>query len=300
MDVTVRRNAVELAVRDFGGSGTPVLLLPGGGGTVVDLSLLARQLLPRHRVLAMDLRNHGRSGDGEWTWDAVVEDVRAVVQQVGLDRPVIAGHSLGGMVAALYLDRYDDLTAAVNLDGHGPGRPEHYDMKPAEATRLLAEQQAVLELQTKAALGPHPLALLDVLQAQAQTQAEHFGATAAEGREALHRKVVQHDDGTFGLRPVPARAEQVREHVEQLDLLALYRRVRGQLLVVNAVAPDPTDRTGLMAAHRRGLRVALAAVAREHPNVRVLEVDATHALIWEQPELLAQEISAFAAEGALS
>lgn len=296
MDLTVAANGIELAVRDHGGTGTPVLLLPGGGGTVADVGPLARHLLPHHRVLAMDLRNHGLSGDGPWTWDAVLADVRAVVERVGLERPVIAGHSLGGMVAALYFQRYGDLTAAVNIDGHGSGKPEHYDMDTSEVIRLLSQLRETSDQQLRAALGPHSREQLAAIREQARAMAAHFGFDPAEGEEAVDRKVVDNGDGTFAVRPLYARAKQLQEQVEQLDLLSVYRNVPGPLLVYNAVGPEPSDTSGLMAAHRRGLTTELQAVERDHPNVRVITIDATHALTFEQPALIASQISAFVAE----
>lgn len=296
MDQRVPGHGVELAVRDHGGTGTPVLLLPGGGGTLADLGPLARHLLPRHRVMAMELRNHGMSGDGPWTWDAVLRDVRAVVEHFGLTRPVIAGHSLGGMVAALYLERYGDLTAAVNLDGHGSGKPEQYDMDSVDVIRLLDELKATSGQQLDALLGPHSAEQLEALRQQTRAMAAMFGIGPAEADEALDRKVVDNGDGTFSVRPPRDRIDEMQEQIEQLDLLSLFRSVRGPLLVYNAVSPEPSDTTGLLAAHRRGLVRELAAVERDNPHVRVITLDATHALIYEQPALIADQISAFLSE----
>jgi pimeloyl-ACP methyl ester carboxylesterase len=54
-------------------------------------------------------------------------DVGAVVDRLGLVRPAIVGHSLGGMVAALWATAHEDCPLAVNVDGHGnPRGPERY------------------------------------------------------------------------------------------------------------------------------------------------------------------------------
>lgn len=53
-----------------------------------------------HRVVTLDLAGHGESGRARkaWTVEAFGEDVRAVVEALGLDRVVLVGHSMGGPV----------------------------------------------------------------------------------------------------------------------------------------------------------------------------------------------------------
>jgi pimeloyl-ACP methyl ester carboxylesterase len=55
---------------------------------------------PRFRVVALDLAGHGASGHGRtrWTVHAFAEDVRAVVEGLGLEHVVLVGHSMGGPV----------------------------------------------------------------------------------------------------------------------------------------------------------------------------------------------------------
>ncbi|MGW3011031.1 alpha/beta fold hydrolase [Streptomyces sp. NPDC001219] len=119
---------MEPAVRDHGGDGPAVLLLHGAGRTLEDWAAAAPLLAAGHRVWAMDLRGHGRSGDGAvpWTFDVAVDDVTAVLAACGAPDAVVVGHSMGGMIAARCLERDGRVPAAVNLDGHGMGRPEQY------------------------------------------------------------------------------------------------------------------------------------------------------------------------------
>ena len=89
----------------------------------------------------MDLRGHGESGEAPWSWEAVLADVAAVVEEFGLHRPVIVGHSLGGMVAALWAGEHPECPLAVNLDGHGnPTRPGQFlGLDEAAAARAWPE-----------------------------------------------------------------------------------------------------------------------------------------------------------------
>jgi pimeloyl-ACP methyl ester carboxylesterase len=54
----------------------------------------------RHRVVTLDLAGHGESDSGrrDWTIAAFGEDVRAVVEHLGLRRVILIGHSMGGDV----------------------------------------------------------------------------------------------------------------------------------------------------------------------------------------------------------
>lgn len=113
-DTTVTDHDIPLAVRDSGGAGDPVLLLHGLGGTLEAWDALG---LEGHRTVAMDLRGHGRSGDGPWDWEAALDDLEAVVRCLGLGNPAVAGHSLGGMLAVQWALRHPECPAVVNLDG---------------------------------------------------------------------------------------------------------------------------------------------------------------------------------------
>lgn len=118
-DLTVAGDGVTLAVRDFGGRGTDVLLLHGGGRTMDDWRPFTPILLGEGlRVAAMDLRGHGRSTAAPWSWPAALRDVAAVVERLGMDRPALVGHSLGGIVAAMWAAEHPECPLAVNGDGH--------------------------------------------------------------------------------------------------------------------------------------------------------------------------------------
>jgi pimeloyl-ACP methyl ester carboxylesterase len=118
--------AVPIVTTDHGGDGPDVLLLHGGGRTRHDWDRFAPLLRDRgYHPVAMDLRGHGDSAPGRWSWPSVLADVAAVAGT--LDRPALVGHSLGGMVAALWAREHPECPLAVNIDGHGnPTRPDQY------------------------------------------------------------------------------------------------------------------------------------------------------------------------------
>ena len=94
---------LSLVLERFGGPSErpPVLLLHGGGQTRHSWSGTAGQLAARgYEAWTMDLRGHGDSDwapDGDYTTDAMVEDLDAVCADIGRP-PVLVGASMGGMV----------------------------------------------------------------------------------------------------------------------------------------------------------------------------------------------------------
>jgi pimeloyl-ACP methyl ester carboxylesterase len=97
-------DGIDLAVYDFGGSGSDLLLVHATGFCAGVLLPLARVLGDRFHCWAVDLRGHGRSGrpaDGDFDWSGFATDVLTAVDGLDLDQPVAFGHSCGG--AALLL-----------------------------------------------------------------------------------------------------------------------------------------------------------------------------------------------------
>ncbi|HET6909876.1 MAG TPA: alpha/beta hydrolase [Mycobacteriales bacterium] len=298
MDAVVRAVDVDIAVREFGGAGRNVLLLHGGGNTLVDMAPLAAHLVDHYRVLGLDLRNHGLSGDGQWSWDAVLADLRAVVETLGLANPVLVGHSLGGMVAAMYAQRYPDVTAAVNLDGHGPGTPDQYDLDASEVTRLLEQLEALTDESIRALAQPRTREELSAARDGWVAAALALGLAPDLAAEAFDRKLVARGDETFISRPVPERLAELRAAVDALDVVELYRQGDVPQLVYVATRDQPgialpTEIHTLIAARRSWLIRELRTIAAADPRVHVLEIDATHGLIYEQPKLIAEQVRRF-------
>ena len=121
METTVvTQDGVSLHVEGSGDGGRPVLLLHGGGRSSGNWDDVAAALTALGNApVTVDLRGHGRTPPAPWSWPAAVADVAAVVDHLGLDRPAVVGHSLGGMVAALWAAEHPECPLAVNADGHG-------------------------------------------------------------------------------------------------------------------------------------------------------------------------------------
>ncbi len=126
---TVRLNGIDIYYEEHG-SGFPVVLTHGLGGSAGLWSSLAETLGDRYRVVAWDMRGHYRSEApadlSEYTQDIVVEDLRALCAHLGIKRAVMGGHSLGGYTALRFYEAHPSHVAALILYGTGPGyrKPE--------------------------------------------------------------------------------------------------------------------------------------------------------------------------------
>ncbi len=90
---------VALSFREYG-AGPPLIILHGLFGSSVNWVSMARRLSHERRVLCLDLRNHGHSPHTpDMSYADMVSDVRRFMDDHGLDRAAILGHSLGGKVA---------------------------------------------------------------------------------------------------------------------------------------------------------------------------------------------------------
>lgn len=101
----------------------PVLLLHGGNQSAHSWDLVSLHLSDRYHVFALDQRGHG---DSEWCRGAdysvatMAADAEAFVMDRGIERPIITGHSMGGLVTLALASRRPDLPRAIALVDVGP------------------------------------------------------------------------------------------------------------------------------------------------------------------------------------
>lgn len=89
---------VQLDVLDWGGSGPALVLLAGLGNTAHHYDDIAPVLAERYRVIGITRRGHPGSSapPGGYDFVQLANDIRQVIDAVGLDRPIVIGHSIAG------------------------------------------------------------------------------------------------------------------------------------------------------------------------------------------------------------
>jgi pimeloyl-ACP methyl ester carboxylesterase len=100
--VAADRGGRAAAALVWEGSGPNVVLLHPNGLCAGVFEPLVERLAVEARVVAVDLPGHGTSGPPEeWSFVAAAEDVWSVLDELGVQRPVVLGASLGGAVGVL-------------------------------------------------------------------------------------------------------------------------------------------------------------------------------------------------------
>ena len=142
--------AAEDGVRlyyETGGEGRPVLLLTGAFSTLEDWheSGIFEELARGRRVIAMDLRGHGRSDAphdaGAYGWPKNARDAVAVLAAAGAEDADVYGFSMGGQVVVAML--HGDTSRIRSLAGMGVYVPQADFVAPA--AQLVERAQIVRE-----------------------------------------------------------------------------------------------------------------------------------------------------------
>ena len=113
-----RLHYVDLG-RDSGGA-PPIVLIHGNPGAIEDFDRLIPVLATSHRVIALDRPGHGYSDRPDVqaaTPLAQARQLHAALEQLGVHRPILVGHSWGGALALAYALEFPNDAAGLALLG---------------------------------------------------------------------------------------------------------------------------------------------------------------------------------------
>jgi len=135
------------------GRGEPVVLVHAIGCDHRMWDSLAAALAPSFRVVRVDVRGHGASPvpDGEYTLEALADDVLAVLDALAIDKAHWVGLSMGGMIgqafALAHRQRLGRLVLANTTSGYGPDGPEMWEarMKAVREVGMAAIADLVMQ-----------------------------------------------------------------------------------------------------------------------------------------------------------
>ncbi|WMJ72578.1 alpha/beta fold hydrolase [Cytophagaceae bacterium ABcell3] len=99
---------MKLFYRELG-QGEPLIILHGVFGSSDNWLTPAKLLEDDYKVYLLDARNHGQSPHSdEFTYDAMADDLMEMIQELGLENPLVMGHSMGGKVVMKFAIKYPD------------------------------------------------------------------------------------------------------------------------------------------------------------------------------------------------
>jgi pimeloyl-ACP methyl ester carboxylesterase len=204
----VRANGIDIHYVQAG-QGTPVVLLHGGvvstnpiwAHAPISYAAHMQALARRYRIIAPDTRGCGRTvhDDGLVTFDQLADDVLALADALGLDQPLIAGFSEGGITATIaairYPDRFSGIVNDAGYDAFNPQAPTAAMMRQMLGGSPAATQADPAAFTQMMAQDPGMSAMFELLKAD-QDGGQGEGHWEQYLRLAFHR-LTEHPGYTF-------------------------------------------------------------------------------------------------------
>lgn len=286
-------DGLKLEVLDYGGQGSPILLISGGGRTAHDFDAFAPRLTARHRVFAVTRRGLGQSDKPPLNPEAhtlarLTQDDVEVLDALKLPKATLAGWSLGGAELS-------------GLAHHHPGR-----------VTALVYLDAAYAYAFYAPANAYPDAVnveLDLADLRDKLQAARFGSKADAAR--IYDQVLTKDLGDLAtdIRAAAERRRQLSKGLAEGPPAPLSKLMTRQnmekfpaitgvpilaVFAIPAPAPDltPAQRAdeALMLTWRRE---QIGRYRAAHPAARIVEIDgADHDVFNSHPDIVLREIDA--------
>jgi pimeloyl-ACP methyl ester carboxylesterase len=135
----VSANGIELYY-EIHGEGQPLVLISGLGYTLWQWHRMVPFLAEHFQVITFDNRGVGRSDKppGPYTAQMLAADTAALLNELGMDKAIVMGHSMGGFIAqAMALDFPQKIEKLI-LCSTNFGGPRHIPATP-EAMKILTD-----------------------------------------------------------------------------------------------------------------------------------------------------------------
>jgi len=262
--------------RDWGGSGTPVVLLHGLASTCHIWDLVAPILSNDFAVVALDQRGHGESDKPDHGYDftSVSADLHGFIEGLNLEKPVIAGHSWGGDVALSYGVSWPQVPSGLCFVDGG-------------TMEVSARPDMTLE-RAKEQMAPPDFTGVTVEKLEERFQSRRRDIPATPQLAAIRMSIFEiKDDNTVRARLSRENHMRLIEACWDHHPSQLYSRVKCPVLLMPARRTD----TDPEAARRLSREEAIAAASRELPRSETVWLeDSIHDVPLQRPELVASVI----------
>lgn len=122
-------NGLEMYYEIYG-SGDPLILIHGGLGGIVEFAALLPSLAESRQVIAVELQGHGHTADIDRpiSYEALADDIAALIDYLGYESADVMGYSFGGGVALQTAIRHpevvDQLVLVSTTFSHANLHPE--------------------------------------------------------------------------------------------------------------------------------------------------------------------------------
>ena len=110
----VEANGIRQHYLEYGAGPVELVIVPGITSPAITWEFVAEELAASCRVLTLDIRGRGLSDRpaSDYSLPEYAADVAGLIGSLGLERPVVLGHSMGARIVAAL--------GALHPDSHGP------------------------------------------------------------------------------------------------------------------------------------------------------------------------------------
>ena len=293
--VTVDNTAdkpVNLEVLDWGGAGRPLVLLAGLGNTAHIFDKFAPKLTPAYHVYGITRRGFGASSAPSpaattYSADRLGDDVLAVLDALQLNRPVLAGHSLGGEELSSVGSRHRQRVAGLIYLDAGYSYA-YYDRSRGDLGIDLADLQKKLEQLQPGNRPQDPGTLIEELL-----------ATTLPAFERDLKEMQKNLPGARSAQPAPAQVAPITRAI--MTGMQKYTDIRVPVLAIYAVPhatgqpfKDDSARAAAEAQDEATTGAQAKAFESGVPSARVVRLPhANHYVFLSNEADVLREISAF-------
>jgi len=215
-------DGVEIQLAQWEGEGEAILCIHGITANCRCWDVIADALSPSHRVLAMDLRGRGLSGAPStgYSMEHHSRDILAVLDDLGLERVVLMGHSLGAFISLVFGAKYSERVDRIILvDGGGK-------LSEDQLAKVFAGIKPSLDRLGKVL--PSFEAYLDLMKEAP------FLKNWSQALETYYQYEVEEVAGGVRTRINPVHIEEERINLGKVDISQFYGQISCPVLILRA------------------------------------------------------------------
>lgn len=228
---------LRLKAKEWGqAGGLPVLALHGWMDNANTFDRLLPEMEGLH-VIALDLAGHGLSehrppGGSYYLWDHL-EDVAAVVRQLGWKRFSLLGHSMGAGIATWYAGTFPaQIERMALIDGFGAAFSVETNKLPAYLNRAVRRRQMAEKVPLQRFSAQETAQFASFEDAVAERQNGKFGQLSAEAARLLLKRGLLAVEGGFRWRNDPRLTLPALMEPDEASIAAFIKRVTAPVCLV--------------------------------------------------------------------
>jgi pimeloyl-ACP methyl ester carboxylesterase len=228
--ITGMGDGIKIRLAEWAGRGRAILCIHGITANCRCWDVMASALAPGYRILAMDLRGRGRSDRpaSGYSIEHHCRDIAALLDGLGLKRPVIMGHSLGAFISLAFAAHYPERVDRIILvDGGG-------DLSKEQMDKVFSGIKPALDRLGK--VFPSADAYVDTMK-----QAPYIQPWST-ALETYYRYEIMEVEGGVSTNIDPLHIAEEAENVRKMAAATFYKKISCKVLILRSteglLAPD--------------------------------------------------------------